>query len=288
MPTIGEIKKGKELGYKNAWGKFIWHACSSCGQERWVRYTQGKPSYENCLQCNIKQGSLKRTKQLYPNGTLGNPVEGDIRRAYEIGIQGKRPATSYIWKLCPECKWGRWVRVLHGMPRSNYCHNCQTKITNRALGARKPGRRITPSGYTSIKVKQGHPFFAMANCNRYIAEHRLLMAEHLGRLLTRDELVHHKNGDKSDNRIENLELQTFSQHSRQNIEGYNDGFMQGYLEGFEQGLQLDYSKTGLVVLQGRSLTDIGGMTIKELQAIDGVGPKRAELIRLHFNRRGSR
>jgi len=127
----------------------------------------------------------------------------------------------------------------------------------------------------------------MANCDRYIAEHRLIMAEHLGRHLTRNELVHHKNGDKSDNRIENLELQTFSQHSKQNIKGYNDGFMQGYLEGFEQGLQLDRGKTGLTVLRERSLTDIGSMTIKELQSIDGVGPKRAELIRLHFNKRST-
>lgn len=46
-------------------------------------------------------------------------------------------------------------------------------------------------------------------------------------------------------------------------------------------------KTGLMVLRERSLTDIGSMTIKELQSIDGVGPKRAELIRLHFNRRST-
>lgn len=51
-----------------------------------------------------------------------------------------------------------------------------------------------------------NPKHPMARKNGYVAEHRLIMSEHLGRILEEFEHVHHKNGNRLDNRIENLEL----------------------------------------------------------------------------------
>lgn len=76
-------------------------------------------------------------------------------------------------------------------------------------GKWRGGRTLDRSGYVLVRVWD-HPT-ATRNPSKhhrgaYIAEHRLVMEQHLGRPLLPAEVVHHKNGDKTDNCIENLQL----------------------------------------------------------------------------------
>jgi transposase len=68
------------------------------------------------------------------------------------------------------------------------------------------GGRVRQSGYIFILLSTNHKYRCMAQKEGYVAEHRLVMAENLGRPLKKSETVHHINGEKEDNRIENLEL----------------------------------------------------------------------------------
>ena len=68
------------------------------------------------------------------------------------------------------------------------------------------GGSINQSGYTYIMLNPNDPYYAMAQRNGYVAEHRYVMAKHLKRCLLSSETVHHISGDKLDNRLENLEL----------------------------------------------------------------------------------
>ncbi len=69
------------------------------------------------------------------------------------------------------------------------------------------GGRYLRRGYI-LKKTTGHPF---CNVSGYVYEHRLMVEEVLGRFLTKKEVVHHIDGNKQNNSLQNLIL--FSSHS---------------------------------------------------------------------------
>lgn len=77
----------------------------------------------------------------------------------------------------------------------------------------KGGRRVIDGGYIEI-YKPSHP---TSRSNGYIKEHRWVMEQYLGRPLLKNENVHHINGIRDDNRIENLELWSTSQPCGQRV-----------------------------------------------------------------------
>ena len=82
------------------------------------------------------------------------------------------------------------------------------------------GKKRYIHGYVWCYTPIGHPRRKSNQVNKYrIQEHRLVMEKHLGRYLESHELVHHLNGIKDDNRIDNLVVISRAGH---NVEHFKD------------------------------------------------------------------
>ena len=146
------------------------------------------------------------------------PEIGDIITNKERGLKSH---AKFIWVACEDCGITRWVRMIQSNPRNKICRHCASLRGAKTpkpwmVGERnhrwKGGRYKNKNGYIIVRVPRDSFFWNMTHKNKYkggqgiVPEHRLVMAKHLNRCLLPWEVVHHKNGIKDDNRIENLEL----------------------------------------------------------------------------------
>lgn len=131
---------------------------------------------------------------------IGYSVPTREQSAKHIWENHTHPYKGKKGKLCPH----------YGKRLSEEAKEKRKPLWERLASSKRLGRKCTSGGYIHI-YEPSHP---LGYKGGYVAEHRLVMEKHLGRPLTNDEIVHHINGNKSDNRIENLSLETRSSHAK--------------------------------------------------------------------------
>lgn len=168
------------------------------------------------------------------------PEIGEIKHGNEIG---KKSPVPHMWAACISCGKERWVALNKGRVTHQACQHChhQTVPKGDTHYRWKGGRVPSGDGYINVWVSKDDFFYPMANISKghcYVREHRLVMAKHLGRCLQSWETVHHKNGVKDDNRIENLEIcGSIGEHSMAHGKGYRDGYDKGLRDAHDKRIK---------------------------------------------------
>lgn len=202
-----------------------WLCICDCGMSviaRSVSLRYGKKKSCGCLQRESRHTRIRKKG-------IDNPLFG-VESKKLIDLTGLRfgrlfviekrqhpkYSTAYWWCEC-DCGAEKLISsstLRSGNGKSCGCLNKELRIEAwRQNGSKaskwKGGRFTSKNGYVSLYTGPGQS---------RIPEHRLVMEEHIGRPLLKKETVHHKNGVRNDNRIENLELWSKSHPSGQRVE----------------------------------------------------------------------
>jgi hypothetical protein len=124
--------------------------------------------------------------------------------------RNKKISLAHKGKKCP------WlIGNTHGFKKGNVPWNKGLKgfMKGDKNGTWKGGKIYNGTGYVWI-LCENHPVTSFGN---YVFEHRLVMEKRIGRYLKPEEIVHHINGIRDDNRIENLKLTTRRAHPSMHI-----------------------------------------------------------------------
>jgi len=191
----------------------------------------GKSLRQICRDAGIPEGNKSYM------GRLLREAGYEVRRG-KLGFR----VGDKVEIVCPACQQKRIIisRSI-SKPYEKLCRRCATAKShkdNPRIGRAenhynwKGGINVTKQGYIVEYVKRDNAFFLMAtNSHRaggYILQHRLVMAKHLGRFLYDYEIVHHIDGIKTNNNIDNLKLTHRSKHLLAYADAFHDGYNKGY------------------------------------------------------------
>lgn len=210
------------------------YSCLVCGKTYTNRKKNSKFCSKKCFYIGRSKRELVRISRVcsYCQNVF-NAIPSEVAKGRALYCSKQcyfQHRANSSAKTCEFC--GKHGNFAGGRYCSWECYK-NAMDTGQHISRRKRKLRLVDrNGYVRIYCGKEHP---MSDKDGYILEHRLVMAEHECRSLETWEMVHHRNGIKDDNRIENLKIVCRHSHAAEHLKEYDDGFRDGYEAGYQAG-----------------------------------------------------
>ncbi|MBS0654120.1 MAG: HNH endonuclease [Verrucomicrobia bacterium] len=159
--------------------------------------------YLNCEYC--KKEIYKMKCKVKKHSFCSTSCSAKWKR--ERGISGKKKYEFYV--TCPVCKI-----TFHTCPSILKLRKSGIKFCSQSCKITGMKTGITKWSFQKTKPYSSNPYIRTQKNGIRMKEHRRIMEEYLNRKLLPNEHIHHINGDTKDNRLENLQILSPSEHSR--------------------------------------------------------------------------
>lgn len=183
------------------------YVCKNCGKEKQAKYKSHMKSF--CShQCANEYSWKQKDKKIKVCTCQRCGKEFEVK-AYDHRLT--HGEIKYCSKQCANeaLKRGKIIKCkCCGKDFYSTRHEfCSKECVSNYRSEHSPHKPYYENGYIVIH-KRGY------NKKGNAKQHRLVMEEYLGRQLSPNEVVHHINGDKTDNRVENLMVMSRDEHSK--------------------------------------------------------------------------